>query len=73
VNTTPESEADPRLPGRLVVVALVCLYVWGISWLCGLGGLANLAFAAVPILILAAIIIRLSEKPARRMTNQGEQ
>jgi hypothetical protein len=63
-----------RTPGRLVVSALMCLYAWFALSVAGfafefsamgklLQALAGLAELACPLLILAAIVMRLGAEP----------
>jgi hypothetical protein len=60
---------EQRIPGRIVVVALGFLYVWGISGLFGFARLASFSFLAVLVLLVIAIVWQLGNG-AETVTSQ---
>jgi len=56
-----DDDLDQRIPGRLVVLALICLYIWGVAWLFGFASLGSLAFLTVLLLLVIAILLSLAQ------------
>jgi hypothetical protein len=68
--SAPDNAEDARVAGRVVVIALGCLYLSGTAALFGFGGLARFSFFAVLFLLVMAITLAVSGPRPPGMTHE---